>query len=302
MLPPGGASPVRTATGASTGGVRMPPRAMPRSSRSDGVARDLERRRLGRRLAVDHPGPQPGDGGPQHLGLRALVDRAAQRRQVEAAAPDLAGHLGVVVEDRLVGVGGAGHLPGPQQVGVVLAGPEEAERPEQVGLGLELHHRHLEVVPDPDHALAEHEPAVAERRAAAAPAVDEEPVVDPGHRVRGVDVGDHAGARLRLAHGDDVLAVEPVEHVHVAGPADGLGRLREDVVGVGVAGVGELAVALGVPLLERLGLAAGDVDGQRGLAALDAHRLRGHADVGRPVRRGARRGRGRSRGRRRRRR
>ncbi len=34
MLPPGGASPVRTATGASTGGVRMPPRAMPRSSRT----------------------------------------------------------------------------------------------------------------------------------------------------------------------------------------------------------------------------------------------------------------------------
>jgi hypothetical protein len=80
-----------------------------------------------------------------------------------------------------------------------------------------------------------------------------------------------------------VAGRQPAEHVHLAGPAHGLRRLGVDVVGVLVARVGELAVALRVPLLERLRPAPGDVDGQRRLAALDAHLLCGHADVGGPV-------------------
>ena len=77
-------------------------------------------------------------------------------------------------------MGGAGDLPGAQRVGVVLPRGVEAEDTEQVGLCDEVQHRHVEVVADAGHALAQHEPLLTERCAARAPAVDQEPVVDPG--------------------------------------------------------------------------------------------------------------------------
>jgi hypothetical protein len=98
--------------------------------------------------------------------------------------------------------------------------------------------------------------------------------------VDGIDVGDHAGRRLGLAHGDDVAGGEPVQDVDVARVADGLRGLGEDVVGVGVAGVGQVAVPLGIPPLERPDLDPGD---RQHPAALDARALRGHADVGRAM-------------------
>ena len=75
--------------------------------------------------------------------------------------------------------------------------------------------------------------------------VHEEAVVDPGERVDGVDVGDHAARGLRLTDGDEVLGLQPAED-DAGVVADPLPGLREDVVGVAVARVREPGVADGV--------------------------------------------------------
>jgi hypothetical protein len=151
---------------------------------------------------------------------------------------------------------------------------------DQVGLREELQHGHVEVFADARHALAQDRRGIDERSTPAAAAVDQEAVVDAGERLHGIDVGDHAGRRLGLAHGDDVAGGEPVQDVDVTRATDGLRGLREDVVGVGVAGVGQVAVPLGIPLLEGLDL---DPRDRQHPATLDARALRGHTDVGRAV-------------------
>ena len=111
-------------------------------------------------------------------------------------------------------------------------------------------------------------------------AVDQEAVVDVGDRMHGIDVGHQPGGRLGLADGDDVAGRQAVQDVDVTGAAGRLRRLGEDVVRIGVARVGQVAVPLGIPLLEGLDLDARD---RQHAATLDARPLRGHADIRRAV-------------------
>ena len=211
--------------------------------------------------------------GPQHEPLGPVVDGHAavdHRRE----GPEGAG----------VGVGGAGDLPQADEVGVVLAGLGVAQHGQQVGLGLHDHHRDVEVGADPLGGAGDGPSAgdararLAEREPRATAAVHEEAVVDPGVGVDAVDVGGEGEGRLRLADGQDLLDPQPAERSRRPDPQGGA-DLAVDVVGEGVAGVLERAVALGVVALEpRSGVTCAftGVDGDR--AALHPDALGRHPD------------------------
>jgi hypothetical protein len=88
-------------------------------------------------------------------------------------------------------MGGPRHLPRHDRVRVVLAGGEVAEA-DEVRLRLELQDGLLQVRADERRLRGHVGGIVVERCDTVAAAVDEEPVVDVGHRVHGVDVGRHA--------------------------------------------------------------------------------------------------------------
>jgi hypothetical protein len=82
--------------------------------------------------------------------------------------------------------------------------------------------------------------------AAAAPAVDQEPVELVGQGLHAVGVGGEREGGLRLADGQQALDVQVAQRAGVARGSKGPGDLGVEVVGEGVAGVAQIAVALGV--------------------------------------------------------
>ena len=104
--------------------------------------------------------------------------------------------------------------------------------------------------------------------------VRNESVEHPCQRVYAVDVGAQACGGLGSARRDQALDFQTahrVEALPVAFRTDGARDLREDVVGVGVPGVDERAVALRIPRLQSPGVLGKPVD---------THLLGGHAYPG----------------------
>ena len=178
-------------------------------------------------------------------------------------------------------MGGPGHLPAAEPAGVGLSTRQGVEEPEHVGLGLKHQHRHVQVVADQNRRVASAPldvgttPGVAQRKRAAAPAVDQEAVEALRARLHPVHVRDQGVGRLRFPDRDDALDVEVVQRF---GPVleQRVHHLGEHVVGVGVTGVHESAVAERIRALQRDEPARPDVD--QGGGGHDPGPLGRHAD------------------------
>ena len=202
---------------------------------------------------------------------RAAVDRL---RTAEERS-DVAGGVEV-------GVGGAGHLPEPDRVGVVLAGRQVVEPADQVTLGLDDEHGRGAVGADADGLAGQGRgdlAAVDEAGRGAAAAVHEVAVEDAGQRLDAVEVGRQAERGLRLTDGEDAGGLEDPERGRRAiGGAQGPPDLREDVIAERVARVVQTAIASWISGSEA-DTGAERPDGDRGVAAFDAKRLGRHTHI-----------------------
>ena len=261
------------ATGTSTAGKRMPPRAIPSASRDDGgrVAPECNERLDRRCHALAQPGLEMMEGRIDDGRRRDLVDGAH-------GIVDRQGEAEVTLHPRPRGddplqrhVGGAGDLPVAVVLGVGLAHPV-ARR----GLALRVddHDADAEVVAQHVEPLGDQRPAplcrrghghegVAhlERRPAPEVHQEEEGVEQAVAGLHRVEVRGQAGGGLRGPLRHEPAHFEPAQGVGARGCAVNgaawphtAGRLREDVVGVVVAGDRERSVALRVPGDQPLGI------------------------------------------------
>ena len=178
-------------------------------------------------------------------------------------------------------MGGAGHLPQPERVAVVLTGAVRPEHARDVGLRLHVHHRRVDVGAEDARRAAERTGDVGglarpdDRQPDSGAAVDEEAVERLRERLHAVVVRGHGERRLGLAGGDDALRLQPVQ------PVAGAHRPRDlgvDVEGEAVAGVLERAVPDWVDRLQALPriLRPRQVDRDGDRSTLDADDLGGH--------------------------
>ena len=203
------------------------------------------------------------------------AQRGVVHRRVPEAVGDATAPIGFVETRAGVAVRCARHLPHPEPLGVDARDLREVRALE---LAVHDHDRGRRVGADRGaHAHGQH--ALLGTRRAGFPHREEEAVEDPFARVDGVEVRGETHGRLRSAGGNQALhrkAAERVDRVVVlvlTVGCEGPPGLGEEVERGLVAGVVQVAVALGVVLQQREGASRHHAFHPRG-EAVEAHLLR----------------------------